>query len=564
MAEQQASSPFLSEAGSDTGLLSPPVDGGSGGGEGGAGGGRRSAESARGHSAGSRASGDGQPSRSSLSDPRLVRLPSEFVGFSRVQGGRRLYWGSPYPPRFDPAEVWGLTARQQAERLEHFRLNLEQRGITEPKTFGMPDKPDIHLLLRFLKARKYDIELATEMFVNSKAWRESFGVEEVFHNFQYDEKDRFIEFYPQGYHKTDKMGRPIYIQQVGKINMRELKKLTSEERMLKFHVQEYERLVRRIMPICSALQNKNIDQTFAIMDVSGVGLSSFTSDVRNLLGQITAIDQNNYPEMMGHMCIINAPLAFRGIWRLVKPMLDQRTQEKIEVCPGNYMPSLLKWIDIENIPEFLGGNSKGSLLDDVGSWRDPDVLREVEDRFETNDMELPPYADTSSDLGTKTPPNMIRGLGSLKEEELDTFFSPRTASECGSFFSFKVDDDEVSQSSWAEVNSLSDAATMAHTSPVRDISVSTHPEASAPSQNLIDRAAKLEGQVARVATRLRPYMPRSYVQHQSSAPTGSLMQRVDVLEDAMMMLLLAQEQEYVQKGRSIQQKHRSTCCCCVM
>lgn len=30
------------------------------------------------------------------------------------------------------------------------------------------------------------------------------------------------------------------------------------------------------------------------------------------------------------------------------------------------MPSLLKWIDIENIPEFLGGKSKGSLLDDVG------------------------------------------------------------------------------------------------------------------------------------------------------------------------------------------------------
>ena len=37
-------------------------------------------------------------------------------------------------------------------------------------------------------------------------------------------------------------------------------------------MQEYERLVRRIMPICSRLQGKNVDQTFAILDVKGPAL----------------------------------------------------------------------------------------------------------------------------------------------------------------------------------------------------------------------------------------------------------------------------------------------------
>lgn len=62
-----------------------------------------------------------------------------------------------------------------------------------------------------------------------------------------------------------------------------------------------------------------------------MGLTSFGPEVRALLGKIIAIDSDNYPEMMGHMCIINAPMAFRAIWKLVKPMLDLRTQSKIEV-----------------------------------------------------------------------------------------------------------------------------------------------------------------------------------------------------------------------------------------
>ena len=49
-----------------------------------------------------------------------------------------------------------------------------------------------------------------------------------------------------------------------------------------------------------------------------------------MLGKITSIDQNNYPEMMGHTCIINAPGVFKVIWSIIKPMLDPRTQGKIE------------------------------------------------------------------------------------------------------------------------------------------------------------------------------------------------------------------------------------------
>ena len=39
--------------------------------------------------------------------------------------------------------------------------------------------------------------------------------------------------------------------------------------MLKFHVQEYERCLHYIMPACSKICGYHMDQTFAIIDVSG-------------------------------------------------------------------------------------------------------------------------------------------------------------------------------------------------------------------------------------------------------------------------------------------------------
>ena len=51
--------------------------------------------------------------------------------------------------------------------------------------------------------------------------------------------------------------------------MKKMYEVTTEERMLKFHVQEYERCARYIMPACSIVAGRHIDQTFAIIDLKG-------------------------------------------------------------------------------------------------------------------------------------------------------------------------------------------------------------------------------------------------------------------------------------------------------
>ena len=63
---------------------------------------------------------------------------------------------------------------------------------------------------------------------------------------------------------------------------------------------------------------------------AGVGLKHLTGDIKKMLQRIMSIDQNNYPEMLGHTCIINAPGVFKMVWSAIKGFIDPKTQEKIE------------------------------------------------------------------------------------------------------------------------------------------------------------------------------------------------------------------------------------------
>lgn len=271
---------------------------------------------------------------------------------------------------------WKITPQEEEKRLAELHAALEKEGVLRPRL-------DLYMQRRFLRARNHDVAKAKAMFMTHIQWRKEFGVDELDH-FVFQERDAMISLYPQGYHKIDKLGRPIYIQHLGQVNIKKIYEITTEERMLKFHVQEYERCIQYIMPACSKIAGKHIEQTFAILDVKGVGIKQVSS-VKQMLGKLTTLDSNNFPEMLGKTCIINAPPGFGMIYGMVKPFLDARTRAKVEVCPKDYLPSLLKWVEPENLPRYLGGTSDATLIDDAGPWNDPQIRAEIEEDIALRD-----------------------------------------------------------------------------------------------------------------------------------------------------------------------------------
>ncbi|KAF2743669.1 putative phosphatidylinositol transporter [Sporormia fimetaria CBS 119925] len=286
----------------------------------------------------------------------------------------------------------GHTTPEQDAQVYQLRSMLESEGYTKDL--------DTLTLLRFLRARKFNVELAKQMFTDFQKWRETYagvGVEELVRTFDYTEKPKVFEYYPQYYHKTDKDGRPVYIEKLGKVDLTALGKITSQERMIQNLVCEYEKMADPRLPACSRKAGYLLETSCTITDLKGVGISTATS-VYGYLQAISAISQNYYPERLGKLYVINAPWGFSAVFSVVKRFLDPVTVNKIHILGSGYQKELLAQVPAENLPKEFGGTCQcegGCELSDAGPWRDPQWARtpkwaKKEEKVEQTEAAAPP------------------------------------------------------------------------------------------------------------------------------------------------------------------------------
>ncbi|CAO2206480.1 unnamed protein product [Urochloa humidicola] len=246
----------------------------------------------------------------------------------------------------------------------------------------LPDKHnDYHLLLsRFLKARKFDTEKAIQMWSEMLQWRKEFRADTILEDFNFEELDEVLCYYPQGYHGVDRQGRPVYIERLGKVEPNKLMHITTVDRYMKYHVQEFERAFRDRFPACSIAAKRHIDSTTTILDVDGVGLKNFSKTARDMLSRMQKIDSDYYPETLHQMFVVNAGSGFKLLWNSVRGFLDPKTASKIHVLGTKFQNRLLEVIDASQLPEFLGGTCTcvaegGCLRSNKGPWNDPNVMK---------------------------------------------------------------------------------------------------------------------------------------------------------------------------------------------
>ncbi|KAI1501559.1 CRAL-TRIO domain-containing protein [Biscogniauxia marginata] len=254
----------------------------------------------------------------------------------------------------DPEDKWGENKSYHDTLAKHPPEEIRATIWSMVKH----DNPDA-LLLRFLRARKWDPQRALVMLISTMDWRKSQmhvdddimvnGEEYALLNANSSDpviKKSGEDFLAQlrlgkSYcYGIDKSGRAINIVRARLHRAGD----QSEESLERFTVYLIETARHLLAPPA--------DTACVVFDLTGFSLANM--DYTPVKFMIKCFEAN-YPESLGVVLVHKAPWVFQGIWKIVRGWLDPVVASKVNFT--NNLQDLEEFILAERIPEDMEGKS---------------------------------------------------------------------------------------------------------------------------------------------------------------------------------------------------------------
>ncbi|KAI0998807.1 hypothetical protein K3495_g9390 [Podosphaera aphanis] len=262
----------------------------------------------------------------------------------------------------------GHLSPEQATALAKFRLLCTEKGCYNPAT------DDDATLLRFLRARRFNLPSALDQFHAHFTWRQTNVTDEIHNTIDLPHFEETRRLYPQWTGRRDRRGFPVYLYEVKHLTsetMAAYEKSSVETftysradgqappKLLRLSAL-YENFQRFILPLCTLLPDRAhpetpITQNVNIVDISGVGFKQFW-DLRAHMQDASKLATAHYPETLDRILIIGAPAFFPTVWGWIKKWFDPYTTSKILIIgPADVQKTLEAFMEPQNIPKQYGG-----------------------------------------------------------------------------------------------------------------------------------------------------------------------------------------------------------------
>jgi len=213
------------------------------------------------------------------------------------------------------------------------RATWEQLAATE---FGQSFARDD--VLRALLTKSFQQRDAIKLLQRMAAWREKYRPELITPaDLQNSLPSRCWQ--PGG---TSKHGWPI------------LEVYVARWRPFDYDNEEQHRLIGFFFSL--VLQRNPSAERFALLfDMAGWTLSlGLPAPLRKVFTMIE-LAQNEFCERLGAVLLINVPPIFRVTWAIIEPLVHKRVAPRVQLFGANWRPSVLKLIDLEELPTTVGG-----------------------------------------------------------------------------------------------------------------------------------------------------------------------------------------------------------------
>nr|CCA25232.1 conserved hypothetical protein [Albugo laibachii Nc14] len=255
----------------------------------------------------------------------------------------------------DPLPLSLMAATRRLQHVSRFQVICTKivAGHTENDTADSP-VADEEVDARLIEACDGDMEEAKRRYKQILLWRQEHDMDKALlrplsHFFIM--KQAHVNYI----HKRGKKGHLITFEHLGSMK-------ASREHWLAHDVSEQDAIMYHM--VCQEFLWKVLDPRplphgtqIKVVDIQGISMADVGGEVfayMKTLGQ-TVAEYN--PERIFFTIIINPPSWFSFIWKLVSPLVDPKTRERVQVLRGqkDITRGLLECIDEENLPQEYGG-----------------------------------------------------------------------------------------------------------------------------------------------------------------------------------------------------------------
>ncbi|KAJ1445270.1 hypothetical protein M885DRAFT_550484 [Pelagophyceae sp. CCMP2097] len=209
---------------------------------------------------------------------------------------------------------------------------------------------------RFIVACGGDVKAAVRRWRATQAWRADQGVDGLLDK-PHPKFDSIKACYPHYWGGAGRAGELLYFENVGRVDVAALERsgVTLAD-LVSHYVYLHEFQWARLCPQRDGPACRQV----VVLDVSGLALRDCGGLRFEYVRQCAALAQQHYPERCGKIIIANAPAWFAVAWRMVRPLVDPATQQKIFVprTGAETLATLRAVADDDAIPVAYGGTNK--------------------------------------------------------------------------------------------------------------------------------------------------------------------------------------------------------------
>ena len=243
--------------------------------------------------------------------------------------------------------TWGFLGHltpEQTKMLEELRRRVDAE---------LPKKPYLEKdssLLRYCRARDFNLHKTFTMIKEDVAWREPFEGYVFIRSRDFGSAYVMHEEGALRLAGKTKDGRLLLMSQV---RFFWPKLVTDPIQIVYLFVFYVDRIVKEAEEIGQ--------ETFVIIiDLEGFTMANFSL---SLIKIGLSCLQEHYPERLGRAYVVNAPFIFTAAWRVIEPLLDARTRAKVAIL-GSNMEAIKEDVDPSVLEQPYGGTHERHSVPD--------------------------------------------------------------------------------------------------------------------------------------------------------------------------------------------------------